>query len=69
MHQPSRPSQPLQRFRRVLSGKVSKYLWKQIYKVKCEKTQNAISELTYHCQDLEVLIRALESRIAKLEDR
>ncbi len=65
----SKSDQPLQRFHRIFSGKASKRLWKMIDKVKPTKTNEVIYELVNCCEDLEYQVRALESRIAKLEDR
>lgn len=62
-------SQPLQRLHRIFSGKYGKDLWKRIDKVKDEKTNCALYELAWHCQDLESQVHALENRLAKLEDR
>lgn len=62
-------NQPLQRLQRVFSGKYSKDLWKNIKRVKDKKTNWALYDLGCYCQDLESLVRALENRIAKLEDK
>lgn len=62
-------NQPLQRLRRVFSGKDSKDLWKAIEKVKHNKTSWALYTLGCTCQDLEEHVQALESRIARLENR
>ena len=62
-------SRPLQRLRRIFSGKYSKDLWKAINKTKPKKTQWALYDLGCHCQELETQVHALESRIAQLEDR
>ena len=62
-------SQPLQRFRHVFSGKASKDLWKTIKRVKNGKTNWALYYLGCCCQDLESQVRALENRLAVLEDK
>lgn len=62
-------NQQLQRFPRIFSGRYSKDLWKDIKRVKHEKTHWALYNLGCHCQDLESQVHALESRLARLEDR
>lgn len=62
-------SQTLRRQRRVFSGKNSTDLWKAINKTKGKKkTHLALYSLGCRCQELEEIVRRLESRIARLED-
>lgn len=49
---------------------MSKDLWKSINRLrKREKIWDALYGLGLHCQELEGVVRALEKRIADLEDK
>lgn len=62
-------SRPLQRPKRIFSGEDSKILREAIKKAKNEKAGLAVEFLGWGCQELELVVRGLENRIAKLEDR
>lgn len=63
------PGRPLQRPRRIFSGKDYKELWEAIGKVENEETRFVFQLLGRGCQELELVVRGLENRIAKLEDQ
>lgn len=55
---------------RILSGSQSKTLWRDINKLAnySEPTHFAIYHLACKCQELEVLVRDLQQRVAELEN-
>lgn len=61
---------PLQRPGRIFSGKNSKDFWRAVSKTRKDgkRTEDAFYLLGCYCQELETIVRALEDRLARLED-
>ncbi len=57
----------LQRYARVLSGKASKDMWKDINRIKSKRIHYGVYSLACRCQELEGIVHKLEARVARLE--